>query len=178
MCVGYISRVYMSPTLIATRFRRILENGTWQGFLGIRARFTQGGPSSYQLPETSYIYTAIYIYYPYDDIDSIWNWSFSLLVSISWIFDIPDFNSSFKVTLVLFWFLFFFLIHFSNFVSWIWPLHVEVGSRYQSAQRKRVDLWYNEKRHESFIFSLDLNFLSFPALSKFWGRNFYKVGRM
>ena len=53
--------------------------------------------SSYRLPEISNIYTAIYIYYPYDDIDSIWNWLFSLLESTPW------FLISLNSTLLLRW---------------------------------------------------------------------------
>ena len=84
------------------------------------------------------------------------NWSSFLRNSSLWSFDIPDFNSSSKVILVLSWFLFFLPILFPDFVSWNRLLHVEAGSRYQSVQWNRG---LPERRCGSlFVFSLDFGF--------------------
>ena len=84
-CVWSIfSRVYMSPTLVATLFSCILGSGVWQDFLGIRARFDiKRGHSSYLWPDTCYIYITINIYYSHDDIEPTWELIVLLWVSIS-----------------------------------------------------------------------------------------------
>jgi len=163
------SRVYTMPTLVATLFPRILGSGAWQGFLGIRARFEIKRTIFYQWPEICYSYTAIYIYYLHSDTTSTWESSvLSLKIHhlILLIFLIPIYFLSDLKFLIdsYFSYQFYFLILSLGTGYSILKLVAEI----RVAQRKRGG---SMMRREAIL-------LSFPALSKFWGWNFYKVGRM
>ena len=171
--MGYFPRVYTSPTLVASPLQRIFGSGAWQGFLGIRARFDiKWESSSYRLPETSYI-TLQYTY----RIPTRWYWVHLRIdcppfkTPSLWPFDLSDRTSSLGVIWISSWFLFFSDSIFPDLIFWNRLSHSEAGSRNQSAQRKRGEVLMQWEAVRKLHLLPNL-ILSFPALLKFWGRNF------
>ena len=99
------------------------------------------------------IFTLQYTYLIHYDISPLVNWSSSLLESIFWIFDVPEYISFFQSNLdsILILILLpssIFLILSPEFDHSMLKSIAEIRERSGSM----VNLWCSKKRHESFIF--------------------------